>query len=143
MKILLFITTILFLTSCISVQVDKHPDYNYPATYATKIIVYRMLKPTRNFKIIGRIKMEATVSFSRKQENNSMKAKAASIGGDAVWITSEKIDIQSYNIGTTTQGTVTVSGNTASYNQRSTSIVGGDEVLHLYGYVIKFIETKK
>jgi len=125
-------------TSCTSVSVTKHPDFNYAPTNPNSVIIYDRLTPTYPFIIIGRIDIDATFTLSSKEADRKISEKAAAIGGDAVIITDVNVNIIAFNRSVTTEGTVTedVWGN-LNYEETTTDTTMYIPEQTLYGYVIK------
>lgn len=140
-KIKSIIASLIFIfvsfTSCTSVYVTKHPDYNYAPTNPNSVIIYDRLTPTYPFIIIGRIDIDATFTLSSKESNRKISEKAAAIGGDAVIITDVNVDIVAFNREVTTEGTITAKGDSLDYYAVSTDTSTYIPVTTLYGYVIK------
>ena len=124
-------------TSCTSVSVTKHPDFNYAPTNPNSVIIYDRLTPIYPFIIIGRIDIDATFALSSKESNRKISEKAAAIGGDAVIITDVNVDIEALNREVTTKGTITADGDSLDYYAVSTDTSAYITVTKLYGYVIK------
>jgi len=137
MKRLLLFLAILSLISCTTVSLVKHPDFNYAPTNPAYITIYDQFIPTYDFFIIGRMTIDATWTLSGREAGEKIQARAASIGGDGVILTSSRIDVYAFNRGTTTEGSATVWGRQVNYSETTR-----DDTIYVpkktvFAYVIK------
>lgn len=124
---------------CTTIDVIRHPDYIFAPTNPIEVRIYdKGLIPQQGFFIIGKMTIDATLSFGTKEKANKIKSKAAMIGGNGVIITDRNVNIYAFNRGTTTQGTAWGTRNWLQYQQTTRDNTLYIPQVILYGYVIKF-----
>jgi len=142
MKNLKFILILLIsfsLNYCVRGRVAQYPGYNYRSTNPKYIQIYYM-PPTVPFNIIGEVESAGAPLASWGRVENSMREKAASIGGDAIILISKKSPyVGTYK--TPSTGNAFIYGNYIYYTYRpgSSYAMRGK---HIIGLVIKWKNKK-
>lgn len=131
--------------SCATVKVQRDPDFRYPPTNPSSVIIYDQMEPIRAYKEIGMIKIDDSLSISNKKGEKRVKRKAASIGGDAVIMTDKDLSWYiTYAFGKTA-GTASVWGTGVYHRVYYREPVNNNYFFvprsKKYGYVIKFTGT--
>ena len=134
-KKLLLLVLVCLLCNCVRSRIAPYPHYEYPPTNQNNVQVYYM-PPAVPFEIIGEVGGYGAPAASWGRVENSMKKKAASIGGDAIILVIRR-EPYAGTYRTPSSGNVFVYGNYIYYTyQPGTSVAMRKK--HLIGLVIKW-----
>jgi len=123
------------LSYCVKSRISTYPGFNYEPTDPETVQVFN-IAPTVEFEIIGEVEGRGAPAASWGRVEGSMRKKAASIGGDAVILISNR-EPYSGTYTTPSSGNVFVYGNYIYYTyQPGTSFAMKRK--HIIGLVIKW-----
>lgn len=95
MKKVFFFLMLSLITGCASVSVQKYyKDVKYPATNPGRIVIFPQKPAIKEFTDLGEITVTGANSWS--QVEKIFRAKAAEIGGDAVYVFSKQEETKQY-----------------------------------------------
>lgn len=136
----------LFLCSCFtaSINVVRHPDYNFSPTNPDNIVAYDGFLPNRDFIIIARITITQDYLTNLKKSAKEIANAVASIGGNGIIFSGSQVQWMKYN-----QAVKNGSANITDYgfgyraNWRETTTSTQQDVAvsrDIYGYIIRWTD---
>jgi len=95
---IIFLFLLVILSSCVSTNVVKYPNINYPPTDYRNIVVYHNFPPTTKYEAIGEVVSEGAPAAKWNKVYDKMKKEAAVIGGDAIVIQQKEEQFSMINV---------------------------------------------